>query len=62
MHGRLKRPDHFLRIIRRGSYEKGREARRILRERLEHLRDWFVLQSLATHVADYSDDCEPRPV
>ena len=61
-HGRSKRPGHLQRVVRRGSYEKVHAPGRILRQRLEHLRDRFALQSLPPHVAHDADDCEPRAV
>src|SRR5919109_1859324 len=61
-HGRSKCPGHRQWVVRRGSYEKVHAAGRILRERLEHLRDRFALEALSPHVADHAYDRVPRAV
>ena len=58
MHG----PHHRQRVIGRRSYEKDLVPGRILRQRLEHLRDGFGLQPLPAHVAHHSNDGKPRAV
>jgi hypothetical protein len=56
-HGGSNGPRHPQRVLPRCSYEYGPDPGRILRQRLEHLRDRFVLHSLAPHVAH---DTHPR--
>src|SRR5215510_2679564 len=57
----LNRRDHLERVLHGCSYQKILKPGRILRERLEHLRDGGVLESLAAHIPHHANDCKPRP-